>query len=360
MLEKIINAGKKIIAGGLLLAALAGCDSEAEYWTNETKDSAPTYTREETHKNIWMDEGVVVPSWWFNDYSKPATEATLEKLHELGVESITFVPTWYQNSIDSTEIYSSATKTPDDEALEYAITKAKSLGMKVVLKPHVDVWDGNWRGFIEHFNEADWQDWFDSYNDFIIHYAEIAEKNNVDDLIVGTELKQTTDRAEWSSRIIPDVKSVFSGELTYAANWDNYKNVVFWNDVDYIGVCAYFPLTGDMDPTPEELTDAWNVIAQELGDYAASQGKQMVITEFGYQSRDGTNVTPWWVVNGVQDEQEQADCFNSAFGALFNKSWVKGVYIWQQYYNMEEDHDDFSFVGKAAEFVIGNWYHLED
>ena len=60
------------------------------------------YTREETNQNLKMDEGVNLTSWWCDDYSKPHIETTLLKLHDLGVESIAFLMTYYQAAANST------------------------------------------------------------------------------------------------------------------------------------------------------------------------------------------------------------------------------------------------------------------
>ncbi len=47
----------------------------------------------------------------------------------------------------------------------HAIAQAHALGLKVMLKPHVDVlYEDAWRGEIgESFSEAQWQKWFASY-----------------------------------------------------------------------------------------------------------------------------------------------------------------------------------------------------
>jgi hypothetical protein len=47
------------------------------------------------------------------------------------------------------------------------------------------------------------------------------------------------------------------GKLTYAANWDDFDKVPFWNELDYIGIDAYFPLSNATTPSVLELNDAW-------------------------------------------------------------------------------------------------------
>ena len=50
--------------------------------------------------------------------------------------------------------------------------------------------------------------------------------------------------------LIEKVRTVYSGKLTYAANYDNYQDVGFWNHLDFIGINAYFPLRNPTDKLP--------------------------------------------------------------------------------------------------------------
>jgi hypothetical protein len=50
------------------------------------------------------------------------------------------------------------------------------------------------------------------------------------------------------------------GKLTYAANWDKYDQVSFWDELDFIEIQAYFPLTAQTSPTAEEIKKGWNRI----------------------------------------------------------------------------------------------------
>lgn len=66
--------------------------------------------------------------------------------------------------------------TPSDEAIIHAIQVIHSFDMKVMLKPRVDLYNGKWRGGICFDNEENWHRWFNSYKNFICHYAQLAEK----------------------------------------------------------------------------------------------------------------------------------------------------------------------------------------
>ena len=47
---------------------------------------------------------------------------------------------------------------------------------------------------------------------------------------------------------------MYSGKLTFGANWYlEYEDVTFWDDLDYIGIQAYFPLTKKENQGVDEL-----------------------------------------------------------------------------------------------------------
>lgn len=314
----------------------------------------------QTIKNNLMHEGMTLTSWYRGDYQGAHMENTLNGLFNIGVESVSVLATWYQDNASSTLIYPSGIKTPTDADIEYIIGRAKGFGMRTVLKPHVDPLDGDWRGYIEFTTEAEWADWFSNYRNFILHYAQIAEEKGVDMLVIGTELEGTVHRPEWNG-IISDIRAAYSGEITYGANHDGCNEVPFWSQLDYIGVDAYFPLTGSLNPTRAELQNAWNLIAQDLEALsAANGGKKIMITEVGYQSRNGANISPWWAPTTVQDLQEQADCYNAMLNALFNKPFIAGIYPWMTYHSPTQDINGFDVLYKPAGTEISIFYHMMD
>jgi len=48
-------------------------------------------------------------------------------------------------------------------------------------------------------------------------------------------------KEEWRN-LVWEVRTVFSGRVTYAANFDEYTDVTWWPYLDVMGINAYFPL----------------------------------------------------------------------------------------------------------------------
>ena len=106
---------------------------------------------------------------------------------------------------------------------------------------------------------------------------------------------------EWDE-LIAAVRAVYSGELTYAANFDQYRAVGFWPSLDLIGINAYFPLRahpiGSADPSAlePELEASWRRILGEIRAFGAEAGAgdvPVLFTEIGYTSRVDSTIEPW-------------------------------------------------------------------
>ena len=173
-----------IILLALMIASLLVFDSaESHATTSETKQN-----------------GMTIASWWPGEYSTPDADQAITELKADGPNWLALIVTQYQDTYDSTTIYA-APGTPTDEDLVHVINQAHSLGLKVMLKPHLDLANdpGHWRGDIgQGFSDSDWTAWFSSYKAFINHYAQLAQTNGVDQFCIGTELASTEFRlADW-------------------------------------------------------------------------------------------------------------------------------------------------------------------
>lgn len=305
-----------------------------------------------------FQKGVVYTSWSANEMSSIASDLELAHLAEIGVNYIAIMVPTYQDAVDSTVIVThdySGGDTPTDEAIIHAIDMCHLLGIRVMLKPHVDCMDGTPRVDIIG-NPA----WFESYKKMILRYARLAEENKVEIYCVGTELENTTFSA-WETQwrdIINSIKEVYTGYTVYAANWTEHEGVNFWDTVDFVGIDAYFPLTTKNDPTKEELIAAWEKSADEIQTWLEKDkiGKNVIFTELGYVSSDGTNKQPWATLTNPEDQKEQADSLDAAFEVLTKRPWFKGIYLWQYFPQERWSPLGFTIKDKEAEEVVKKWY----
>ncbi|MEM2930585.1 MAG: hypothetical protein QW797_06995, partial [Thermoproteota archaeon] len=293
---------------------------------------------------------------WPPRFDSTESDESLRLLRLTNTEWVAICFFWYQETINSAKIrplYNS----PSEESLIHVINKAHELGMRVMLKPMVDPLDGHWRGEIPA-SEA----WFESYADFINHWADFSERHGVELLCIGCEFNANDrDDGNWR-KIVAGVREHYSGPITYAANHDNYQNVKWWDSLDYVGIDAYFPLTNTNNPTLDELKQAWRKHADDIEKWVSTVGKPVIFTEIGYRSGDGTNTMPWeWSINMGVDLKEQADCYEAAFQVLWNKSWFYGFYWW----NWETSpfvaamSNSYTPQNKPVEDIVRKWYARE-
>ena len=258
-----------------------------------------------------------------------------------------------------------------DEGLERTTQLAKQVGIKTLLKPHI--WlrnrgDGKWRSDIEMANESDWQSWFESYRTFILHYARLAERNNIEVLSIGTELHTTVKMRpnDWR-RIIREVRKVYQGKLTYSANWyEEFEDVAFWTELDLIGIQGYFPLTDKRNPTVEELKKGWQSHLKGIKKVQQLYRKPILFTEIGYKSTVDSAINPWeWRSSssnalGEADLLTQVNCYEAFFQTFWNEDWFAGSYIWKWFPNSRRRfgrrQDRFTPQDKPAEKVMAKWY----
>ena len=291
-----------------------------------------------------------------NGYSRPQVQEDLARIVALGSTAVALVPTWYMERSDSNRVAPDPAKTPSDASLRQAIDWAGEQGLAVVLKPHIDVLDETFRGDIQ---PADRNVWFASYQRFIRNYAELAADSGSAIFAIGTELKSlSSDTEPWRS-VIDAVRGEFSGPLTYAANWDEVSQVQFWDELDMIGVDAYYPLAAEGEsPTAESLAAAWQPNVDALKSLSDQWGKPVLISEFGYPTQATAASSPFEVSEGQPaDQAVQALLYQAAFDAFSGKEWVRGMLWWSWRADpgaQENPATDYTPEGKVSEQVIGS------
>lgn len=271
--------------------------------------------------------GVNLTAYSPEGYADPSVERAIHTLAGLGSTAITLVPTWYMQSPGDTVIAPEPDKSPSDESLAQAIEWIREAGMQVLIKPHVDIVDDSFRGDIQ---PADRAAWYRSYDEFIDHYATFSAEYEADLFVVGTELKtMSADTGRWRE-IIRRTRGLYVGPVTYAANWDEVEQVAFWDELDAIGVDAYYPLTAESGtaPTLEDLEAAWRLIARDLGRLARSWSRPVLLTEVGYPSQAGATANPFSVTGEPPDQNIQALAYEATFNVLSGLDWIEGISWW--------------------------------
>jgi len=299
----------------------------------------------------------------------------LKPFHQSNIEWITLVPFAGQKDIDSPEISyvrgDSLAMVRRDARWKNHIEAAHAAGFKVFLKPHI--WlrapsNGKWRSDIFPTNEANWKLWQEDYRKFILHYAKIAQQNKVEMFCIGTELSRlTVEKPDFWKDFIQEVKGIYTGKITYAANWYNeYEKITFWKELDYIGIQAYFPLVNNEYPNVQQISKGWKKHFPTMKAIHKKYNRQILFTEMGYKSTSDSAIEPWqWIdymatTNSPVSMDTQANCYEAFFNTVWHKKWFAGVHIWQLRSDFVEgrgkSHLDFTPQGKPAARVIAKGF----
>ena len=256
----------------------------------------------------------------------------LKNLRDAGAAWVSLTPFGYLPDQRTPVIFSSARGGPDeetDEAVCESAARAKALGLRVWLAPHL--WTRGWAGDLE-FSAEDWPRFFERYREFVLHWALLAERERIDGLVIGHELASSTARhpERWRA-LIADVRAVYTGTLTYEANWDEVARVPFWDALDLIGVSFFYPLAEAPPFDPKTLRAGAQKALAGLAPLAKKFGRPVLLGEVGYPASPTAPVRPWEEGRGTIDAELQRDCYDAVVEALDPRDWVAGVFWWKWY-----------------------------
>jgi len=372
-------------------------------------------------------KGVNVVAFRYNDFSGKRFHYWLRQLarHDHAGE-VMFVTRWIQywkdplrsddvNATDIQPAYGTADcarlprtdythcQTPTLGAERAAILYAEKLGLKVAIKPLVDV--GRFADTTVDRKQVNFTDpdaraaWFASYRAMLAKYAALARDTHAEMLVIGTGLTGMADQSDeqvyWraiiadirSGALMGDGKGGFAGTLTYAARWDSlYKDAIdqehdfFWDDLDAIGVEGFWTLINGKDPrhdnpTVTVLRQGWGLNFLKEGeppgimlrDLHLEYSKPVVMTGLGYLSRGGTSAAPskgdatQAAAGGKVNDQAQERPYLAAFDfwvPVAKQGWFDGIFFWnwQPRLGTVKNNGDYTPQGKPAEAVMCHWF----
>lgn len=239
-------------------------------------------------------------------------------------------------------------------------------GVSVMIKPQIWLWHGEFTGSLKMDNEADWKLLETSYTSFILEYAELAQEVNAEVFCIGTELEEfIKNRPAYWSNLIKQVRTIYTGKLTYAANWDEFWRTPFWKEIDYIGIDAYFPVSDMQTPTVEDCIKGWEKHKKGLKSFSEKLDRPILFTEYGYRSVDYTAKEPWRYDRSMKSINlvAQNNATQALFDAVWNEDWFAGGYLWKWFIDHNEvggeNNNQFTPQNKPVEKTIKTYYSAE-
>ena len=241
----------------------------------------------------------------------------------------------------------------NDEAVCEAAARAHALGMQVWLVPHL--WSRGWPGALE-FSAAGWSRFHERYREFALHYALLADRERMEGLGIGHEMASSTARdPEFWRSLAAAAREVYSGALTYVANWDEVPRVKFWDVLDLVAVSFYAPLAALPTRDTGALRAGATRALASLETIARRTGRAVLLAEVGYASAASAPVHPWQEGLGAADPATQRACYEALGSATAGRDWIAGELWWKWSSGGEgggASDPSFTPQGKPAEAVM--------
>ena len=292
--------------------------------------------------------------------------SAFERVAQAKAEWVSFVPYGFHRMKETNIRYNLEWQWWGEkgQGIRSCIKMAKNLNMKVMLKPQIYV-PGGWVGDVDYDTEAEWQAWEKGYREFIHFYLNIAAEMEVEVFCIGTEYKKAIIKREkfWRN-LIKEARTKYQGYIIYSSNWDSYEEVPFWDQLDAVGISAYFPLTDEKTPSIKTLNQKWNPIKDNLRKFSRKTGKKIVFTEYGYLTIDRAAYRAWELEKQIKqsaiNQDAQANAFTALYQSLVNEDWWAGGFIWK-WFPEGKGHEgypdkDYTPQDKKAEYVIREFY----
>lgn len=238
------------------------------------------------------------------------------------------------------------------------IRMAKEHGMKVMLKPHIWLGHGEFTGTFVPPKELGWGPFEESYSEYVMYFARIAQEMDVELYCIGTEMEQfVTQRQNYWQILIDRISEAYSGQLTYAANWDEVERFPLWKRMAFVGVDAYFPLCEIPGPTAIQLQKGWEPHVEMLEALSKRMERPVLLTEMGYTNTATCAKEPWMEdENAELSEGAQALAYEAFFDTFSTKPWYAGCFIWKWFAKggVRESRNNIGFSpqGKMAIKVL--------
>lgn len=312
--------------------------------------SLPELPRDTPYPREFFQRGVNFTAEFPDPYASADALQALDRLPQYGVNAVALVAYgWSSPRRPTVRMSNSLNSWESDEGIEDLALLAHSLGMKVMLKPQLWVPGGSPID-LDFRDLAEREQWFEQYRAFLDHYARLASLIHADLFVVGVELARLSRYdGDWR-RLIASVRQIYPGPLVYAANFGpDFRNVTFWDDLDYIGLDEYYPLPPDLS-TGE--------LVRRVERVAVQFRRPVLFTEVGFTSYAHPEQRPWDRSPRAISLDSQARCYQAIFQGFYGKPWFSGMYWWNVGSNSVDGPADGSFSpwGKPAMAVVRDWY----
>ncbi len=337
--------------------------------------------------------GVELQSYY--DPDTPAfTSTALQNIQAIGANWTILTPSWTFKR-NNPLLFS---EQPGQDAFwsdtANTVAQARSINLNVALFPQPrfatnanDFWstaprDAGW-----------WNNWFDHYRAFTIHFADLASLSGAQGLIIGGDWigpalpggkladgnssgVPADAETRWKN-LIAEVRGHFRGNLLFALPYDTSTvepPMGILSDVDAVYLLWFAQLSDQPNPNKADLlTAAGNLLDNNIAPIQAQLNKPFVIAlSYPSATYSATGCIPngnggcydWKVLSRPNgdigtvnlDLQQQVDIYDAMFNAINARGWVSGLVSRGYFAPVALQDKSASIHGKPAADLLWYWF----
>ena len=223
-----------------------------------------------------------------------------------------------------------------DQQYQEVIDIAKSKRLKIIMKNHIRA-ENLSAGSSP--NPTDPESWFASWKERLLEYAELAQKNAIEQFYVSNEFYRITTPQyyDYWADIVMEVRRVYNGEIACAlgAVYDEDLTAAHLPLLDVIGFNLYPKLSLDgVNATVEQLKARWYCDLHRVNWFDRMTrvkelyGKTISVTEVGCVPKIGALYIPSMYEWTEFDEDTQRKFYEAALSVLLNNNIIEGFFFW--------------------------------
>ncbi|MCJ7717241.1 MAG: hypothetical protein MUO54_12085 [Anaerolineales bacterium] len=240
-----------------------------------------------------------------------------------------------------------------------------------------------------------WNSWFDQYQNYAIHFADLAEKQGIDMLVLGGDWLSPAlpggklmngdpsgvpadSEIRWSE-ILEEVDAHFSGTIAWSMSLPTSERIPnYFQYIDQVHLNWSPQLSTDQSTSQDALTtQAAHDLENEINDFWSTWIKpddKLLVLRLAYPSVSG------WGENCDSEETEtcqglavftnpapavpdleinldqQAKIYTAYLSAINGKNWISGIISWGYYAPVVLHDKSISVHGKPAEDILQHWF----
>ena len=320
--------------------------------------------------------------------------AALENVQAIGANWVVLTPSWTFSDVSPLIFTSVPGRNSFWSDTTTTVAQARAINLNVALFPQPrfesspdDFWnsaprDAGW-----------WENWFNHYRAFAVHYADLAALSGAQAVILGGDwiapalpVGRLSDgspsgvpadaEARWRS-IIAEVRQHFRGNVLFALPYDTadiVAPVAILQDVDAVYLLWFARLSASANPSKAELlAEAGRLLDENVSPVQLQVNKPFIIAvSYPSSTHSATGCLPdpaggclyWSALNPPRDDlgtvnldiQQQVDIYEAMFNAVNGRPWVSG-FVSRGYFSPVALQDKSASIhGKPAADLLWYWF----